>query len=257
MEEKEENWKPISGYEGLYSISSKGRVYSYYTDKILSPGKTLDGYPYVFLTKNKVKKIHLIHRLVATAFIPNPYNYPIINHKDEDTSNYSIDNLEWCDYSYNNLYSDIGNKNTKHLRKKVYQYDLDGNLIDTFDSLRECSRKLKLSSGNISSCCRNNINSYNNYFWSYTELSKEDILDRQLKLKNRANIKNSKLTSKRVYEYDMEGNFIREYPSVQEVAREKGYSPSLIAGVCRKEHKYTHGRIYRYANDCSDMNKAV
>lgn len=257
MEEMEEIWKPIQGYEGLYSISSFGRVYSYYSNKILSPGKTLDGYLYVILSKNKTKKIHLLHRLVSIAFIPNPNNYPIVNHKDEDPSNCNINNLEWCDYSYNNLYSDVGNRATKHLRRKVYQYDFQGNLINVFDSLRECGRRLNFSSGDISRCCQDKINSYNGYFWSYTELSKKDIQKRQQQLENKSNVKNSKVSSKVVYEYDMEGNFIKEWPSTQEVGRQKGYSPSLVAGVCRREHKYTHGSIYRYADDCSDINMAV
>lgn len=63
-----------------------------------------------------------VHRLVAYNFIPNPNNYPIINHKDENRSNNNISNLEWCTVSYNNTYNDAHLRRAKHaaetLRKK-------------------------------------------------------------------------------------------------------------------------------------------
>lgn len=107
-----EIWKDIPNYEGIYQISNKGRVKSILKngvgrkkrDYILSNCLRADGkmeYPSVRLCINGKPKKNYIHRLMASAFIPNPENKPIINHKDGNKSNNSLDNLEWCDYSHN------------------------------------------------------------------------------------------------------------------------------------------------------------
>ena len=63
-----------------------------------------------------------VHRLVAYNFIPNPNNYPIVNHKDENPSNNNVDNLEWCTYQYNSTYNDAhikrGAKLSETIRRK-------------------------------------------------------------------------------------------------------------------------------------------
>ena len=64
----------------------------------------LNGYLVVCFNRNGVKKNLRVHRLVAQAFIPNPLNYPIVNHKDECKTNNAVDNLEWCDVKYNDNY---------------------------------------------------------------------------------------------------------------------------------------------------------
>ena len=104
-----EEWKEVKGYEGLYEISNHGRVKSvdrmshgkHIRDKILKGGMFSNGYPYVCLRKKEINKNHLIHRLVAVAFLPNPHNLPEVNHIDGDKSNNSVENLEWCNRSYN------------------------------------------------------------------------------------------------------------------------------------------------------------
>lgn len=92
------------GYEGTYEVSSEGRVRSLHTDRILSPGIS-QGYQYVVLYKDGERRNKQVHRLVAEAFIPNPMNHPLINHRDEVKTNNVVDNIEWCDYSYNVRYN--------------------------------------------------------------------------------------------------------------------------------------------------------
>ena len=124
-----EIWKDIEGYEGLYEVSSYGRVRSlgqfvnhnfggnaYRKGRLLKPGLGSRGYLSVTLCKNGIRKIYTVHRLVAQAFIPNINNLPIINHKDEDRTNNSVDNLEWCDYKYNVNY---GNRLNKFYDSKI------------------------------------------------------------------------------------------------------------------------------------------
>ena len=93
-----EEWRDIIEYEGLYQISNKGRVKSLGNnknrkEKILSL-KPINGYMRVFLYKNGKPKPYSVHRLVAIAFIPNPNNYPEVNHIDEDKTNNIVENLE-------------------------------------------------------------------------------------------------------------------------------------------------------------------
>ena len=78
QENYKEIWKDIEGFEGLYQVSSFGRVKSLYGKKehILKPGKRGAGYLFVVLCKDGKKKNILIHRLVASAFIPNPDKLP-------------------------------------------------------------------------------------------------------------------------------------------------------------------------------------
>lgn len=113
----------IKGYEGLYKISNKGDVISLSKnsgflkrkERYLKPTIKPKGYLDVKLIKDGVNKHFYVHRLVAEHFIPNPNNLPQVNHKDKNPSNNNVENLEWCDNSYNALYSNIPEK-LKELR---------------------------------------------------------------------------------------------------------------------------------------------
>lgn len=104
-----ENWKDVVGYEGLYQVSDRGNVLSlnYRNNgyaKRLTPKRNSKGRLWVLLYRDGEKKPFLIHRLVAAAFIPNPEQFPEINHKDENPLNNSVENLEWCTRKYNVRY---------------------------------------------------------------------------------------------------------------------------------------------------------
>lgn len=98
------NWKPIEKYDGLYLISDDGKIFSVRSNKLLKPQIQKTGYIKIEFNIDGKHKKEYIHRLVAEAFIPNPNNYPIINHKDENPQNNCVDNLEWCTYQYNTSY---------------------------------------------------------------------------------------------------------------------------------------------------------
>lgn len=105
----EEIWRPVVGYEGLYEVSSYGRVRR--VNKGLLKLQNVKGYNQVCLYKCGIRKIIKVHRMVAIAFIPNPDNLPQVNHRDEVKSNNCVENLEWCDNKYNNNY---GTKIERH-----------------------------------------------------------------------------------------------------------------------------------------------
>ena len=116
-----EEWKPIKGYEGLYEVSNLGRVRTLeHMEKFGNKKRVRKGrikstcmrnnYVCVQLSKNGINKSINMHRLVAMMFIPNPDNLPQVNHKDQDTTNNCIDNLEWCTTKYNIHYADADKK---------------------------------------------------------------------------------------------------------------------------------------------------
>ena len=155
---KIEYWKPVVGYEGLYEVSSFGRVRNVRTNRVLSPIVDRDGYLKVHLSKNGHPRKTFIHVIVSKAFIPNPNNYPCINHKDENKLNNCVENLEWCTVAYNNAYSKS---------KKVIQYTLDGQKIKEWPSTRCIEREIGYNSAFISKCCRGIKKTAYGFKWSY------------------------------------------------------------------------------------------
>lgn len=166
MIEENEEWRDIPGYENLYQISSIGRVKSlkFGKERILNPGKNSYGYIQVFLFDNKGKMKNMrVHRLVASAFLSNPYNLPQINHKNEDKTDNRVENLEYCDSKYNNNYGSHNKRVAKSKSKAVI-------CIETgkiYPSTKEVSRRLGFSQGNIWSCCKGKRNTCGGYHWQY------------------------------------------------------------------------------------------
>lgn len=122
FDETIEEWRDIEGYEGKYMISSLGRIMSleYHNAKgikrkgLLKPAIDGKGYLRCALSKGNILTTYKVHRLVALAFIPNPLNLPQVNHKDCNKQNNSIDNLEWCNNSYNQLHAYKNGLNKYH-----------------------------------------------------------------------------------------------------------------------------------------------
>ena len=99
VEKEVEVWKDVVGYEQRYQVSNLGRVYSKITKKILKQNLHSNGY-FTIATKiggrNGKAVCFKVHRLVATAFLPNIENKPLVNHIDGVKTNNNVNNLEWC-----------------------------------------------------------------------------------------------------------------------------------------------------------------
>lgn len=145
----EEIWKKIEEHPN-YSVSNLGRVRNDKRDKILKPYLHTDGYLCVELNCKRYK----LHRLVAKAFIPNPDNFLVVNHKDEIKTNCVAENLEWCTQQYNIKYSLP--KHTEITGKKILQIDSNGNIVKEWASISEASRGLCVPRHIIFGCCNNN-----------------------------------------------------------------------------------------------------
>lgn len=164
-----EIWKDIEEYNGLYQVSNFGRIKNKKKEKILKLFLDTHGYVQVRLYKVSKNKSHKVHRLVAKAFLPNPNNLPCINHKDENRTNNKIDNLEWCTYKYNNNYGNRIEKYIEKRSKKTLQYDLKGNFIKEWESVKHITKELKISKSGISSCAKGKFKQFKGYIWKYKE----------------------------------------------------------------------------------------
>jgi len=175
-------WKEIEGYEGLYKVSDTGRVkrmerevvrkdgaVMHYKERELKPWSTRKGYQRVELSDaDKNRKKFLVHRLVAEQFIPNPDNLEQVNHIDGDKSNNNVENLEWVS-NYEN-YKDAlesGYRPEFTLPKKVGQYDLDGNLIEKYESLSQCAKVFGCRASRIAEVCRGDRNTAYGYKFKF------------------------------------------------------------------------------------------
>ncbi len=189
MNKKEQQWRPIPQYEGLYEISDQGDVRSiaqYTCHHIVTPRPkprsvkaelTHDGYVRVCLSNRGTHKHYTVHRLVALTFIPNPDNLPQVNHKDENPQNNSVDNLEWCTGKQNCNYGKHCQRIRDrlaikhHLAKAVAKLDESGNILETYKSINDAARQLGIRGENITRCCKGKYNQSCGYKWKYIKNS--------------------------------------------------------------------------------------
>lgn len=165
-----EIWKDISGYEGLYQASSFGRILSLKRGIILKQQLNPSGYYYVALSKDGKAKRFLVSRLIAKTFIPNPDNLPEVNHKDENTKNNVVENLEWCDQAYNNTYGTRIKRVCNTIRKQrncrpIIQ--IDGDKVVKWDCIGEAAKQLGFNKACIYRVCINKRKFYKGYRWEY------------------------------------------------------------------------------------------
>ena len=180
-----EEWRTIKETDGKYSVSNLGNVKrnehytivspsstAFYGERKLKPYKTAEGYLVVRLQTNDKPVTRKIHRLVAEAFINNPNNLPCVNHLDENRSNNTITNLEWCTVIDNNNHGTRKEKLSKISGIKVAQYDLTGKLIKIWDSLSQASQSFGTkTTSNIGRVCKGKPGrkTYRGYIWKYVD----------------------------------------------------------------------------------------
>jgi hypothetical protein len=182
--------KAVKGYEGYYEVDQFGRVFGLdrtvtvadgdrtYEKPIagrqLKQSKHSKGYKTVALTKDGETRHLFVHRIVAEAFLPNPDNLPMVNHKDEDKTNNFLENLEWCTAAYNRTYGNAIERHAKKLRGResgkripVIQRYVDGVFVSRHDSVEAAARSVNGSGGAISAVCKGKRKLAYGYRWEY------------------------------------------------------------------------------------------
>lgn len=176
-----EIWKDVTNYEGLYMISSYGRLKSLKRntahERIMKPRVGKDGYYYCGLTKNGITKSKKIHRLVAMSFLYNVDNLPQVNHIDGCKTNNVLDNLEFCTASYNCKHAYKLGLNKQWMTgktgkdcpfsKKIYQFDLDGKFLKEWDSISDVSRALGIPVAHLVRVCKGQRKTTRGFIWKY------------------------------------------------------------------------------------------
>ena len=130
----------------LYTIYEDGSIHSGKLDLYLVFRKNKNGYLIASLDKEQL----LVHRLVALHFLPNPYQYPHVNHIDGNKENNHVSNLEWCTRKYNVGYGTVKERQSINkrgqsnswLNKPVLQYSLDGKFIAEYNSTTQAAKEL-------------------------------------------------------------------------------------------------------------------
>ena len=151
--------KDIKNYEGLYAVTSCGRVWSHKRKKFLVPRANRYGYLYVNLSRNGKYTSYTIHRLVAEAYLPNPSNLPDVDHIDNDKTHNYLNNLQWITHKDNVR---------KGRNKPILQYDLNGNFIREWECAADVGKEVRV---NIVTCLTGRQKTAYGYIWKY----KDDI----------------------------------------------------------------------------------
>lgn len=149
-----------------YLVDTNGNIYNI-EGKKLSYYRSWNGYDRVRLQRDLPRNLYLVHRIVAETYIENPLNYPIVNHKNNIRHDNNVDNLEWCDNSYNQKQRfKSGHKPSKN--KKVKQIDINtGEVIKVWETPKEVYKELGIQAQNISKVCRGLRNQAGGYKWKY------------------------------------------------------------------------------------------
>lgn len=167
-----ELWKPIRGYEGLYEISTMGRVRSLRNGKILRPWKNTNGYLYVDLFKDGKRKHFKVHRLVAEAFLKPVPGKDFVNHLDEVKTSNHYSNLKFCTVKEN---LNWGTRNERVAKAKINGKlskpvqginPSTGKVVVEFPSIAEAGRN-GYAQGNVSNCCLGKYKTAYGFIWRY------------------------------------------------------------------------------------------
>ena len=160
---------PIKEAIGYY-LEEDGKVYSAKSRKYMVPHVNTNGYYVVeLIVETGKRKKFYIHRLLAEYFIPNddPVNKTVVNHKDENRLNNSLDNLEWLSRLDNLNYGTARKRNSESRCIKIDMLDDELNVIRTFDSAKEAAAFVNRAPGTLTPALKNPQKTCGGYHWKY------------------------------------------------------------------------------------------
>lgn len=182
-----EIWKQITGFETLYSVSTKGRVKSFgkgkstnpknNVERIIKPSVGRGGYEKIKLFKDGKRHYFSAHRLVAETFLFNPENKKEVNHKDGNKLNNCADNLEWCTPSENQIHAfEMGLQKRRFGKdnscsKRIIQLTKEGEFVREWESINQAKKELGYNSMGIIKCCKKEkrYKTAYGYKWQYKD----------------------------------------------------------------------------------------
>ena len=241
---KEEIWKDVQGFEGRYQVSNMGRVRSLdrwtlndrprfvkgmMLKSSLNNGR---GYLRVSLSDGHRNYKHIeVHRLVALHFVPGYKEGLVVNHINEVKTDNRAENLEWCTFQYNLNYSDV----SAWKRKPVYQYDLDGNFIKKFKCGLQAEKELGFT---IVHAIYVSKRGYTHGFLFSLEQHTKEYWNKVTK--------ENKGRTRRVAQYDDNGNEIARFNTVKEAAKAMNVTITCICNCCRGKSIHAAGYKWRF-----------
>lgn len=228
----------INNISTTYYITEDGRCFNEKTGKFLKGQVNCkNGYISFMITlPDGSKKRLYAHRLVALNYIPNPENKQQINHIDGDKLNNNVDNLEWATQEENQQHAiKIGLRTFSH----VFCFSKDKVLVAEYKDIEEAAKACGISRGIIIQELDKQVKTLSGgFYWS-----RDSILGQTKDYKNLGK-------AKEVYQYDLNGKFIKSYSSGGEAARALGMSKcSHITECCRGKIKTYKGFVWRYKDD--------
>lgn len=236
-------WKKIiiNNQESIYSVSDNGQVRNDKTGRILKQ-RTSNEYCRVSLTMGHGQmKNFAVHRLVAEAFIPNPEHKEVVNHKDGQRNNNSVDNLEWCTQSENSKHAHQTGLVGYQKKRPVRQFNLAGEWMMDFESATEAARQCDCQQGKITEVCMGNRKTAGNYQWRYVDADIKELPSVDL----------PSCTKKKVAQYTTDNKLVAVYESYKAAAKAVNGTSSAISRICSNTPGlHTHkGFIWKIVED--------
>jgi NUMOD4 motif/HNH endonuclease/NUMOD1 domain len=163
-----EIWKAIAGYEGMYEVSSEGRIKSFMRKQPTILACTLGPYGYPSFMATRAKRLW-VHRCVVVAFHPNPEKKPHVNHINAIRNDNRLENLEWCTRSENMKHAYKYFKICESKKTAIVQLDMDGKFIGKHSGQHVAARAIGISQGNINNVLKGRYEQVNGFKFKYAK----------------------------------------------------------------------------------------
>lgn len=163
-------FKPIPRFEGLYSVSDDGKVFSHISNRELKAKIDRYGYEAVTLFKDGKRHCVTVHRLVAKAFVPNPLSKRCVNHINEVKTDNRVENLEWVTVKENDNHGTRNSRMSDSKCKKPVMQILPNGTVRYFKGVKDASRQTGINRCRIADCCKGKCKTAGRSEWRYVNV---------------------------------------------------------------------------------------